>query len=34
MTMPDIFKITFENENATVDHIGCDTIETFKIGDK
>ena len=32
MTMPDIYKITFENENSKVEHIGCESIETFKIG--
>ena len=32
MTMPDIYKITYENNNASVEHIGCDSIETFKIG--
>lgn len=31
MTMPDIYKISFENENAKVEHIGCENIETFKI---
>ena len=32
MTMPDIYKITYENNDASVEHIGCDSIETFKIG--
>jgi 2,3-bisphosphoglycerate-dependent phosphoglycerate mutase len=32
MTMPDIYKITYENKNTLVEHIGCDSIETFKIG--
>jgi len=32
MTMPDIYKITYDNNNASVEHIGCDSIETFKIG--
>jgi 2,3-bisphosphoglycerate-dependent phosphoglycerate mutase len=34
MTMPDIYKISFTDDNAKVEHIGCDSIETFKIGDK
>jgi len=32
MTMPDIYKIDYDNDNTTVKHIGCDSIETFKIG--
>ena len=32
MTMPDIYKIDYGNDNTTVKHIGCDSIETFKIG--
>jgi len=31
MTMPDIYKITYDNDAAIVEHIGCDSIETFKI---
>jgi len=34
MTMPDIYKITFDSEDVTVEHVGCKSIETFKIGDK
>ena len=34
MTMPDIYKITFDNEDATVEHVGCKSIETFKIREK
>jgi len=32
MTMPDIYKITYDNNDVIVEHIGCDSIETFKIG--
>ena len=34
MTMPDIYKITFDSEDATVEHVGCKSIETFKISEK
>jgi len=33
MTMPDIYKISYTNETASVEHIGCENIETFKIVD-
>jgi len=34
MTMPDIYQINYDGEKAQVIHIGCENIETFKIGDK
>jgi len=34
MTMPDIYKINYDGEKAQIIHIGCENIETFKIGDK
>ncbi len=33
MSMPDIYKISYNDHDAIVEHIGCDSIETFKIGD-
>ena len=34
MTMPDIYQINYDGEKAQIIHIGCENIETFKIGDK
>ena len=34
MTMPDIFQINYDGEKTQIIHIGCENIETFKIGDK
>jgi 2,3-bisphosphoglycerate-dependent phosphoglycerate mutase len=33
MTMPDIYKLVYDNNTVVIEHIGCDSIETFKIGD-
>jgi 2,3-bisphosphoglycerate-dependent phosphoglycerate mutase len=34
MTMPDIYQINFDGDKVQIIHIGCENIETFKIGDK
>jgi len=34
MTMPDIYQINFDGDKTQIIHIGCENIETFKIGDK
>ena len=34
MTMPDIYQINYDSEKTQIIHIGCENIETFKIGDK
>ena len=33
MTMPDIYQINYDGDKAQIIHIGCENIETFKIGD-
>ena len=34
MTMPDIYQINYDGSKVQIIHIGCEDIETFKIGDK
>ena len=34
MTMPDIYQIDHDENQSKIIHIGCENIETFKIGDK
>ena len=34
MTMPDIYQIIHDENQSKIIHIGCENIETFKIGDK
>tara|TARA_Y100000590_G_scaffold152071_1_gene174665 strand:+ start:12336 stop:12911 length:576 start_codon:yes stop_codon:yes gene_type:complete len=34
MTMPDIYQINYDGDKAQIIHIGCENIQTFKIGDK
>jgi 2,3-bisphosphoglycerate-dependent phosphoglycerate mutase len=34
MTMPDIYQINYDGDKVQIIHIGCENIETFKIGDK
>jgi 2,3-bisphosphoglycerate-dependent phosphoglycerate mutase len=33
MTMPDIYQINYDGSKVQIKHIGCEDIETFKIGD-
>ena len=32
MTMPDIFRIEIEGDNLKLEHVGCEGVDTFKIG--